>query len=205
MEKPVLGKSVRSDWFFLGQPQTILSTNVQESANTKKKTVTDMNTLLRYMEANGMKNELEHLFSNFFFQRTQEKRRRLRASDSFQSSTQYTAILNILKDNEFEKSRKVRAAKPNSLVHEHGKGSLANRKLLKPASTERMPFLKQENSATSIQLRFKELCDGFYPLTLRFPSKRISVKRSVTVFHRSSFYRCKRRIHELVHLPNISW
>ena len=25
-----------------------------------------MNTLLRYMEANGMKNELEHLFSNFF-------------------------------------------------------------------------------------------------------------------------------------------
>ena len=164
-----------------------------------------MNTLLRYMKANGMKNELEHLFSNFFFQRTQEKRRRLRASNSFQSSTQYTAILNILKDNEFEKSRKVRAAKPNSLVHEHGKGSLANRKLLKPASTKRMPFLKQENSATSNQLRFKELCDGFYPLTLRFPSKRISVKRSVTVFHRSSFYRCKRRIHELVHLPNISW
>ena len=67
MAKPVLRKSVRSDWFFLGQPQTILSTNVQESANTKKKTVTDMNTLLRYMEANGMKNELEHLFSNFFF------------------------------------------------------------------------------------------------------------------------------------------
>ena len=26
-----------------------------------------LNTLLRYMEANGMKNELEHLFSNFFF------------------------------------------------------------------------------------------------------------------------------------------
>ena len=25
-----------------------------------------MNTLLRYMEANGMKNELEHLFLNFF-------------------------------------------------------------------------------------------------------------------------------------------
>ena len=66
MAKPVLRKSVRSDWFFLGQPLTILSTNVQESANTKKKTVTDMNTLLRYMEANGMKNELEHLFSNFF-------------------------------------------------------------------------------------------------------------------------------------------
>ena len=33
----------------------------------KKKTATDMNTLLRYMEANGMKNELEHLFLEFFF------------------------------------------------------------------------------------------------------------------------------------------
>ena len=41
--------------------------NQQESANTKKKTATDMNTLLRYMEANGMKNELEHPFSNSFF------------------------------------------------------------------------------------------------------------------------------------------
>ena len=31
--------------------------NQQKSANTNKKTATDMNTLLRYMEANGMKNE----------------------------------------------------------------------------------------------------------------------------------------------------
>ena len=31
--------------------------------------------------------------------------------------------------------------------------------------TKRMPFLKQENSATPIQLRFKELCAGFYPHT----------------------------------------
>ena len=40
--------------------------NQQESANTKKKTATDMNTLLRYMEANGMKNVLERPFSNSF-------------------------------------------------------------------------------------------------------------------------------------------
>ena len=60
------------------------------------------------------------------------------------------------------------------------------------------------NSATPIQLRFKELCSGFYT-TLRSPSKRISVKRFVTVFHRSSFYRCKHRIHQQVHIPNISW
>ena len=48
--------------------------NQQKSANTNKKTATDMDTLLRYMEANGMKNEkieslpaseLDHLLSKF--------------------------------------------------------------------------------------------------------------------------------------------
>ena len=38
------------------RPQTILSTN-KKSANTNKKKATDMNTLLRYIEANGIKNE----------------------------------------------------------------------------------------------------------------------------------------------------
>ena len=47
-----------------------------------------------------------------------------------------------------------------------------NRKLLRLSTkTKRIPFLKQENSATPIQLRFKELCGGFYPYTL-FSSKR---------------------------------
>ena len=41
-----------------------------------------------------------------------------------------------------------------------------NRKLLRLSTkTKRMPFLKQENSATPNQLRFKELCGGFYPYT----------------------------------------
>ena len=41
-----------------------------------------------------------------------------------------------------------------------------NGKLLRPSTkTKRMPFLKQENLATLIQLRFKELWDGFYPYT----------------------------------------
>ena len=39
-----------------------------------------------------------------------------------------------------------------------------NRKLLK-LSTKMKPFLKQENLATPTQLRFKELCGGFYPYT----------------------------------------
>ena len=41
-----------------------------------------------------------------------------------------------------------------------------NRKLLRLSTkTKRMPFLKQENSATPNQLHFKELCGGFYPYT----------------------------------------
>ena len=48
--------------------------NQQKSANTNKKKATDMNTLLRYIEANGRKNEkieslpaseLDHLLSKF--------------------------------------------------------------------------------------------------------------------------------------------
>ena len=48
--------------------------NQQKSAKTNKKTATDMNTLLHYIEGNGMKNEtietlpaseLEHFLSKF--------------------------------------------------------------------------------------------------------------------------------------------
>ena len=74
----------------------------QKSANTNKKTATDVNTVLRYMEANFMKNEkmkaylrpsLTSFCRNFFLERTQEKQRRIRASNSFQFSAQYTSIL----------------------------------------------------------------------------------------------------------------
>ena len=77
--------------------------NQLKSANTNKKKATDMNTLLRYIEANGMKNEKIEAylrpslttFGRNLFERTEEKRRRIRASDGFQFSAQYkrTAIL----------------------------------------------------------------------------------------------------------------
>ena len=69
--------------------------------------------------------------------------------------------INIHKNNEFKNSRKVFAEKRKSLVQEHGKGN----KPQAATKTKRMPFLKQENSPTPIQLRFKELCGGFYPYT----------------------------------------
>jgi len=53
--------------------------NKRKSANTNKKTATDLNTLLHYLEDNGMTNErieslpameLDYLLSNFFFMNT---------------------------------------------------------------------------------------------------------------------------------------
>ena len=43
--------------------------------------------------------------------------------------------------------------------------SLQSYKSARAKHQKRMPFLKQENSPTPIQLRFKELCGGFYPYT----------------------------------------
>ena len=93
--------------------------NQQKSANTNKKTATDMNTLLRYMEANGMKNEkieslpaseLDHLLSNFFVNARKKNGEEYEPAtvSSFQRSMKKYAF-NILKDNEFEKSSNVLA------------------------------------------------------------------------------------------------
>ena len=101
--------------------------NQQKSANTNKKTATDMNTVLRCMEANGMKNEkieslpaseLDFLLWNFFLNARKKNGEEYEPAtvSSFQRSIQrYLSEkkypFNILKDNEFEKSRKVHAAK----------------------------------------------------------------------------------------------
>ena len=91
-----------------------------------------MNNFLRYMEANGMKNEkieslpaseLDHLLSKFFLNARKKNGEDYEPAtvSSFQRSIQrYLSEkkypFNILKDNEFEKSRKVLAAKRKSLV-----------------------------------------------------------------------------------------
>ena len=131
--------------------------NQQKSANTNMKTATDMNSLLRYMEANlvwKMRKLKAYLrsslttFRRIFFERTQEKRRRIRARKSFQFSAQLIQRwlsekkypFNILKDNECEKFRKVQL----QLSESHLFTSTAketNRKLLRPSTkTKRMRF-----------------------------------------------------------------
>ena len=76
--------------------------------------------------------------------------------------------------------------------HEHGKGNKLQAAQDIGEDKEDALFFNFEFGDPN-QLRFKELCGGFYT-TLRSPSQRISVKPSVTVFHRSSFYRCKLNI-----------
>ena len=77
--------------------------NQQKSANTNNSKATDMNTLLRYIEANGRKMRKLKAYlrpslttcCRNLFERTEEKRRRIRARNSFQFSAQFklTAIL----------------------------------------------------------------------------------------------------------------
>ena len=73
---------------------------------------------------------------------------------------------NILKDDEFEKSRRVLAAKHKSLVHEQDRRTkLQAAQAIDEKEEDALFNLRQENSATPIQLHFKELCGGFYPYT----------------------------------------
>ena len=110
----------------------------QKSANTLKKTTTDMNTVARYMKDIGKNEkvenlpaaELDHLLCKFFVN-IRKKNGQEYEPDSisgFQRSIQRYlsekgSNVNILKDKDFEKSRNVLAAKRKSLIHEQGKDS----------------------------------------------------------------------------------
>ena len=146
------------------------------------------------------------------FERTEEKRRRIRASDSFQFSAQFKLTVILRRNIQLTYPRTMSSKNPEKSLqrseshlfwHWHGKGKKSQAAQAIDEDEEDV-LLYILNSATPIQLRFKEPCGGFYT-TLRSPSQRISVKRSVSVFHPSNFYRCKHRIHQQVHIPNISW
>ena len=113
--------------------------NKQKSVNTVRKTMADMNILRRYMSTINMgeinienlpTSELNHLLSKFFIEvrRKDGKEYEPGTVSSVQRSIQRylndkKSSVNILKDNEFEESRKVLAAKRRSLVNTHGKGN----------------------------------------------------------------------------------
>ena len=113
-----------------------------------------MNALLRFIEATGLNgqtieslpaSELDHLLSIFFFfmnVRRKNGEYEPATFSSFQRNIQrYLSEkkypFNILKDNEFEKSRRVLAAKHKSLVHEHDR---RNKLQAAQAKTKKMLF-----------------------------------------------------------------
>ena len=94
----------------------------QKSANTTKKTTTDMNTLSRYIKTIGMSgnveslpaSELDHLLCKFFMNIRKKNGEEYEPDtiSGFQRSIQRYlsekgSSVNILKDKDFEKSRKV--------------------------------------------------------------------------------------------------
>ena len=85
---------------------------------------------MRKLKAYLAASKLDHLLSKFFLNARNKNGDDYEPAtvSSFQRSIQrYLSEkkypFNILKENEFEKSRKVLAAKQKSLVHEHGKGN----------------------------------------------------------------------------------
>ena len=84
-----------------------------------------MSTLLRFIEGNGLNSqtleslpasELDHLLSIFFMNvRRKNGEYEPATFSSFQYLSEKKYPFNILKDNEFEKSRRVLAAKHKSL------------------------------------------------------------------------------------------
>ena len=128
-------------------------------------------------------------FCRHLFERTEEKGKRIRACDSFQFSAQYKLTAILRRNIHLTYPRTMSSKNPEMSLqrgeshlfwHEHGKGNKPQAPQAIDEDEENALFVIL-NSATSIQLRFKELCGGFYT-TLRSPSKRISVKRSVLSF-----------------------
>ena len=189
-------------------PKTILSTNrkVQTQARRLRLiwTLYSATSKLMVWKMRKLKFYLRPSLTTFcrnLFERTEAKRRRIRAGDSFQFSAQYKLTAILRRNIHLTYPRTMSSKNPEMSLqrgeihlfwHEHGKGNKPQAPQAIDEDEENALFVIL-NSATSIQLRFKELCGGFYT-TLRSPSKRISVKQSVTVFHRSSFYRCKLNI-----------
>ena len=111
----------------------------QKKANTTKKTTTVMNTLSRYMKTTGMSgnveslpaSELDHLLCKVFMNIRKKNGEEYEPDtiSGFQRSIQRYlsekgSSVNILKDKNFEKWRKVLSVKRKSLVHDHAATAL---------------------------------------------------------------------------------
>ena len=155
MAKPVLGKSVRSDWFFLGWDFAVRSKPCSF--------VLEQSRQIQNLQPKQRKKKMWIL--SFFIAKLPEKAKKTEFLLRFQRWMKKTNIFRA-------RSGLIWCRKWNG--------------------HRRKPWG---------QRRFYQPTENFYT-TLRSPSKRISVKRSVTFFHLSS---SKHGIHQQVHIPNILW
>ena len=148
----------------------------QKSKNTQYKTKNDLKAWKKFCESikesraieNIPANELDLLLSKFFISVRKQDGTDYepRTLSGFQRSFQRHlhekgSLINILKDNEFSKSREVLAAKRKNLVRQ-GKGNRPNatREL---TEAKKMHFLKMASSVFRILNHYKGLCGGFFP------------------------------------------
>ena len=148
-----------------------------------------MNTLLRFIEANGLNSQtieslpaskLDHLFSIFFFftnVRRKNGEYEPATFSSFQRNIQQYLSekkypFNILKDNEFEKSRRVLAAKHKSLVHEHDRrNKLQAAQAVGLTKTKKMLFSEAGEFSDSNPVALQRTVWWFLSLHLVFRSR----------------------------------
>ena len=195
------------------RPKTILSTNRKVQTQKRRR------LLIWTLSSSRLKLMVElNQFCRNLLERTEEIRRRIRTDESSQSSAQYklTVILrrnqyifNITKDNEFEKSRKVLAAKP----------------IRKSVVLTRARRRKRTASCSGQPWRWRG-CLFFFSFEFGDPNP-VAVQRTVWWFLNKTLVseqenisqviryclpplqflqvQTKHRIHQQVHIPNISW
>ena len=194
------------------RPKTILSTNRKVQTQKRRRLLiwTLSSTRLKLMV------ELNQFCRNLL-ERTEEKRRRIRTGESSQSSAQYklTVILrrnqyifNITKNNEFEKSRKVLAAKPirKSVVLTRA------RRRKRTASCSGQPWRRRGclffyfEFGDPNPVALQRTVWWFLYKTLVSEQENISqVIRYCLPPLQFLQVQTKHRIHQQVHIPNISW
>ena len=138
----------------------------RKSKNTQYKTKSDLNAWEKFCESqkesraieNIPANELDLLLSKFFISVRKQNGTEYEPGtlSGFQRTFQRYlhekgSLINILRDNQFSKSREVLAAKRKNLVRQESS--------LRP---KKMHYLKMASSVFTIRNHYKRLCGGFF-------------------------------------------
>ena len=189
-------RSIKASRIILSENQEEIQglINNQKSANTTKKTTTDMNTLSRYMKTIGMSesveslpaSELDHLLCKFFMNI------RKKDGEEYEPDT-ISGFQRSIQRYLSEKGSSVNISWRTRTLKSRGKFSLrnashffmntvkvTNRKLPRHSKTmKKMLSLRQENLVIQIQFRCSERFGGSCLSSLRFPGERRKPKAAL--------------------------